>query len=144
MIIKLSGLLGRRKPAHPSLRLGYLATVDAALLLVARAQGFFEQEGLDVSLSRQTSWHRSRAKIAAGELLRAHMPGTAPLCASLGIGGDVLPLRTAFVLSLGGSSFGLHARWVQALQDAGLGHRRGTPAQSLLALAVLPARMGGM
>ena len=140
MIIKLSGLLGRRKPAHPSLRLGYLATVDAALLLVARAQGFFEQEGLDVSLSRQTSWHRSRAKIAAGELHGAHMPGTAPLCASLGIGGDVLPLRTAFVLSLGGSSFGLHARWLQALQDAGLGHKRVTPAQSLQALAVLVAQ----
>lgn len=140
MIIKLSGLLGRRRPVHPSLRLGYLPTVDAAVLLVARAQGFFQQEGLEVSLSRQTSWHRSWAKIAAGELDGAHMPGTVPLCASLGIGGDVLPLRTAFVLSLGGSSFGLHARWLQALQQAGLGQKKVTPAQSLQALAVLVAQ----
>lgn len=140
MKFNLSGLLGRGKPVHPPLRLGFLPTADAAVLLVARAQGFFEREGLDVSLSRQTSWQRSRDKVAHGELDGAHMPGTVPLCANLGIGGDVQPLRTAFVLSLGGSSFGLHARWLKTLQQAGLGQERVTPAQSLQALAVLVAQ----
>lgn len=146
MKINLGGLLGRRKPAHPPLRLGFLPTTDAAVLLVAQARGFFREQGLEVSLARQTSWQRSRDKLASGELQAAHLPGTVPLCASLGIGGPVQGLRTAFVLSLGGSSFGLHARWLQALQDAGLGQQRVTPAQSLQALAVLVAqrRQAGM
>ena len=131
-------LLGRAAPKLPTLDIGYLPTLDAAVLLSAQARGYFKAEGLDVNLRRQTSWQRSRELLASGELHAAHTPGTVPLCATLGIGSDPLPLRTAFVLSLGGSAFGLHTRCVEQLHAAGL-PRKGKvkPAQSLAALASL-------
>ncbi|MGJ8669088.1 MAG: CmpA/NrtA family ABC transporter substrate-binding protein [Oceanococcus sp.] len=138
MKFSLGRLVGGRFSQHPALRIGYLPTLDAAVLLVAQARGEFQREGLKVTLSRQTSWQRARKLLASGDLHAAHMPGTIPLCAHLGIGGPRVPLRTAFVLSLGGASFGLHRRWVSQLHDAGLPSVAPVPpVQSFQALAAL-------
>ncbi|HEX2561190.1 ABC transporter substrate-binding protein, partial [Phenylobacterium sp.] len=42
------------------LRLGFIALNDCAPLAVAKEKGFFEDEGLAVSLSREASWANIR------------------------------------------------------------------------------------
>ena len=50
------------------LRLGFIPLNDAAPLIVARERGFFEAEGLDVTLAREASWANIRDKVVSGVL----------------------------------------------------------------------------
>lgn len=115
MIFKLRGLFGRAAAQH-TLRIGYLPTLDAAPLLIAQARGLFKKQDLNVSLQRQTSWSRAAQKLAERELDAAHLPGTLPLATELGLTGVSAPLRTAFVLAQGGSSFSLSPDVLRTLQ----------------------------
>ncbi len=137
MIFRLGGLLPRSGLEQKRLRIGYMPTLDAATLIIAQCRGFFAEEGLEVQLSRQTSWQRARQGLANRDLDAAHMPGTAPLSAHLGMDGLALPLRTAVVLALGGSSFGLHASVVDDLQPWLPSRGPITPQRTLAALARL-------
>lgn len=142
MIFGLGPLLGRRRPEHPDLRIGFLPTLDAATLLVAQARGYFQAEGLSVQLSRLTSWQRGRQQLANRELDAAHLPGSVPLMAHLGIDDFPLPLRTSFVLSLGGSSFAVQTRLFEEMQAFLPAGESVAPSDSLKALAtVVRARL---
>jgi ABC-type nitrate/sulfonate/bicarbonate transport system substrate-binding protein len=55
------------------LTLGFIPLTDCAPLVVAKAQGFFAEEGLEVALSREASWATIRDKVAVGALDGAHM-----------------------------------------------------------------------
>ncbi|HEY4028943.1 MAG TPA: CmpA/NrtA family ABC transporter substrate-binding protein [Caulobacteraceae bacterium] len=71
------------------LKLGFIALTDCAPLVVASELGLFEDEGLDVTLSREASWANIRDKVAAGALDGAHMLApmalTAPVIAPLSL-----------------------------------------------------------
>ena len=56
-----------------SLTLGFIPLTDCAPLVVAEAKGFFADEGLDVTLSREASWATIRDKVTVGALDAAHM-----------------------------------------------------------------------
>ncbi|HWW24947.1 MAG TPA: ABC transporter substrate-binding protein, partial [Caulobacter sp.] len=55
------------------LTLGFIPLTDCAPLVVAKAQGYFAEEGLEVALSREASWATIRDKVAVGALDGAHM-----------------------------------------------------------------------
>jgi len=55
------------------LTLGFIPLTDCAPLIVAKAQGFFAEEGLEVALSREASWATIRDKVVVGALDGAHM-----------------------------------------------------------------------
>jgi NitT/TauT family transport system ATP-binding protein/nitrate/nitrite transport system substrate-binding protein len=55
------------------LTLGFIPLTDCAPLVVAKALGFFAEEGLEVALSREASWATVRDKVAVGALDGAHM-----------------------------------------------------------------------
>ena len=55
------------------LTLGFIPLTDCAPLIVAKAQGFFTEEGLEVALSREASWATIRDKVSVGALDGAHM-----------------------------------------------------------------------
>ncbi|SFJ35537.1 CmpA/NrtA family ABC transporter substrate-binding protein [Caulobacter sp. UNC279MFTsu5.1] len=55
------------------LTLGFIPLTDCAPLVVAKARGFFAEEGLEVALSREASWATIRDKVAVGALDGAHM-----------------------------------------------------------------------
>ncbi len=114
---RISRLLRRPLVSRQALRVGYLPTAEAAPLLVAQLQGFFAAEHLDVQLQKQTSWLKCAERLAAGELDAAQLPGTFPLVFHLGMHGRSAPLRTACVLSLGGSSFALATALLQQMPD---------------------------
>ncbi|MDP2261501.1 MAG: CmpA/NrtA family ABC transporter substrate-binding protein [Caulobacter sp.] len=66
-----------------ALTLGFIPLTDCAPLVVAREMGFFADEGLSVTLSREASWATIRDKVAFGALDGAHMLAPIPLAATL-------------------------------------------------------------
>ena len=65
------------------LRIGFLPLIDAALLVVAREEGFAEQEGLSLDLVREASWANLRDRLSVGLLDAAQMLAPAAIAATL-------------------------------------------------------------
>lgn len=93
----------RLVPGRPApIRLGLLRLTDAAPLIVAKEFGFFEDEGLEVSLSVEPSWANIADKVTFGLLDGAMLLPALALATSLGLRGSGLPLIVPLSLSLNG------------------------------------------
>lgn len=105
-------------PAGGSLTLGFMPLVDCAILAVAREKGYARDEGLDLTLVRETSWANIRDRVALGHFDAAHMLGPMPIAASLGIGRAPVATVAPFALGLGGNAITLATDLFAALRDA--------------------------
>lgn len=105
-----------------SLTLGFVPLVDAAGLIVAQSQGFFAEEGLEVTLSREASWATIRDKVAVGALDGAHMLAPMVIAQTLGVGSEATPMVAPLALACDASAITLSTR---------LGLDDGRPAASL-------------
>jgi ABC-type nitrate/sulfonate/bicarbonate transport system substrate-binding protein len=90
--------------AAAQIRLGVLRLTDAAPLIVAKEFGFFEDEGLEVSLSVEPSWANIADKVSYGLLDGAMMLPALALASSLGLRGAGLSLVVPLSLSLNGNT----------------------------------------
>jgi len=104
---------------QPELSLGLVPLIDAAPLIMAREQGFFEKHGLEVALSVEGSWASVRDKVAAGLLDGAHMLAPMPIAATLGVDGVGVPMLTALSLNLNGNAIALSEALYWRLAEAG-------------------------
>ncbi len=86
------------------LTLGFIPLTDCAPLVVAREKGYFEKYGLEVTLSKETSWANIRDKVAIGILDGAQMLAAMPIAMSLGIGPMAKPMVTALSMDLNGNA----------------------------------------
>ncbi|MEH0196114.1 CmpA/NrtA family ABC transporter substrate-binding protein [Caulobacter sp. CCNWLY153] len=105
------------------LKLGFIPLTDCAPLVVARSMGFFAEEGLDVSLSREASWATIRDKVAVGALDGAHMLAPMALAAAAGASGgltlDVGPsLIAPMALNRNGSAITVSKALAEAMRAA--------------------------
>ena len=100
------------------LRLGYIPLTDCAPLAVAKTQGFFEAEGLDVDLSREASWANIRDKVAMGALDGAHMLGPLPIAVNLGLSGERTPMIAPMSLNLNGAAVVVSRALAERLRGA--------------------------
>lgn len=91
----------------PALDLGFVALTDAAPLIVAQQRGFFEAEGLRVTLRREVSWATIRDKVAAGMFEGAHMLAPAALALTLGAGSEPANVIVPLSLNTHGASVGV-------------------------------------
>ncbi len=84
------------------LKLGFIKLTDMAPLAIAYEKGFFEDEGLFVTLEPQANWKVLLDRVISGELDGAHMLAGQPLGATIGFGtkADVV---TAFSMDLNGN-----------------------------------------
>jgi nitrate/nitrite transport system substrate-binding protein len=85
------------------LTLGFIKLTDMAPLAIAREKGFFEDEGLFVTLEAQSNWKVLLDRVIAGELDGAHMLAGQPIAATIGYGtqGAVV---TPFSMDLNGNA----------------------------------------
>jgi nitrate/nitrite transport system substrate-binding protein len=108
------------------LTLGFIPLTDCAPLVVAKERGFFDQVGLEVELSKETSWSNIRDKVSIGILDGAHMLAPMPIATTLGIGSVQKPTVTAMSLDLNGNAItvsqALYER-MRELDPAALTHR---------------------
>jgi nitrate/nitrite transport system substrate-binding protein len=90
------------KPEKPDLKFGFIKLTDMVPLAIAYEKGYFEDEGLYVTLEAQANWKVLLDRVISGELDGAHMLAGQPLGATIGYGtkADVI---TAFSMDLNGN-----------------------------------------
>ena len=90
------------KPEKEDLKFGFIKLTDMAPLAIAYEKGYFEDEGLYVTLEAQANWKVLLDRVIDGELDGAHMLAGQPLGATIGFGtkADII---TAFSMDLNGN-----------------------------------------
>ncbi|MFV5212336.1 CmpA/NrtA family ABC transporter substrate-binding protein [Azonexus caeni] len=85
------------------LKFGFIKLTDMVPLAVAYEKGYFEDEGLYVTLEAQANWKVLLDRVISGELDGAHMLAGQPIGATIGYGtkADVI---TAFSMDLNGNA----------------------------------------
>jgi nitrate/nitrite transport system substrate-binding protein len=84
------------------LTLGFIKLTDMAPLAIAKEKGFFEEEGLYVTLEAQANWKVLLDRVISGELDGAHMLAGQPLAATIGYGTSA-EIITPFSMDLNGN-----------------------------------------
>ncbi len=101
------------KPEKWELKFGFIKLTDMVPLAVAYEKGFFEDEGLTVTLEAQANWKVLFDRVASGELDGAHMLAAMPLGTATGALGST-PIISPFTLSYNGAAITVsNAVWAQ-------------------------------
>lgn len=89
-------------PEKEDLRFGFIKLTDMAPLAVAYEQGYFEDEGLYVSVEAQANWKVLLDGVIDGQLDGAHMLAGQPIAATIGYGTQA-HIVTPFSMDLNGN-----------------------------------------
>ncbi len=119
------------------LKLGFIKLTDCAPLVIARELGFFDDEGLNVTLEAQANWKILLDRVLSGELDGAHMLAGQPLGATIGIGtrADVV---TAFSMDLNGNGITVSNEVWAAMQEVDPALKAEHPPHPISARALAP------
>lgn len=90
------------EPEKEELKFGFIKLTDMAPLAIAYEKGFFEDEGLYVTLEAQANWKVLLDRVIDGQLDGAHMLAGQPLGATIGFGTQA-HIITAFSMDLNGN-----------------------------------------
>ncbi|MHA7057949.1 CmpA/NrtA family ABC transporter substrate-binding protein [Aquimarina sp. M1] len=86
----------------PQLTFGFIKLTDMAPLAIAKEKGFFEDEGLFVSVEAQSNWKNVLDRVIDGQLDGSHMLAGQPIAAGAGFGRQA-ELVTPFSMDLNGN-----------------------------------------
>ncbi len=118
------------------LKFGFIKLTDMAPLAIAYEKGYFEDEGLYVTLEAQANWKVLLDRVIDGELDGAHMLAGQPLGATIGFGtkADII---TAFSMDLNGNAITVsNDIWQQMKKN--IPHKNGKPVHPIKADALKP------
>jgi nitrate/nitrite transport system substrate-binding protein len=119
------------------LKLGFIKLTDMAPLAVAYELGYFEDEGLYVTLEPQANWKVLLDRVITGELDGAHMLAGQPLGATIGFG-TAAHIVTAFSMDLNGNGITVaNDVWAAMKKNVPLG-ADGKPVHPIKADALRP------
>ena len=90
------------EPELEDLKFGFIKLTDMAPLAIAYEKGFFEDEGLYVTLEAQANWKVLLDRVIDGQLQGAHMLAGQPLAATIGFGTKA-HIVTPFSMDLNGN-----------------------------------------
>ena len=90
------------RPEKEDLKFGFIKLTDMAPLAIAYEKGFFEDEGLYVTLEAQANWKVLLDGVIDGQLDGAHMLAGQPLAATIGFGTKA-NIVTPFSMDLNGN-----------------------------------------
>ncbi len=86
----------------PQLKFGFIKLTDMAPLAIAKEKGFFEEEGLFVSVEAQSNWKNILDRVIDGQLDGSHMLAGQPIAAQAGFGRQA-KLVTPYSMDLNGN-----------------------------------------
>jgi nitrate/nitrite transport system substrate-binding protein len=98
--------------------LGFIKLTDMAPLAIAKEKGFFEAEGLEVTLEAQSNWKVLLDRVLDGEIDGAHMLAGQPIASTIGYGTKG-HLVTPLSLDLNGNAITVSNAVWQAMKAAG-------------------------
>lgn len=90
-------------PEKWELKFGFIKLTDMVPLAIAYEKGYFEDEGLYVTLEAQANWKVLLDRVITGELDGAHMLAGQPIGATIGFGSKA-EVVTAFSMDLNGNA----------------------------------------
>ncbi len=105
-----------RNSALPQVRVGFIPLTDCAPLAVAAARGFDRRHGIEIMLSRESSWAAVRDKLLTGALDAAHALYGLVYGVQMGIGGPRQDMNVLMTLNRNGQAITLARR----LHDLGV------------------------
>ena len=119
------------------LKLGFIKLTDMAPLAIAYEKGYFEDEGLFVTLEPQANWKVLLDRVITGELDGAHMLAGQPLAATIGYGTKA-HIVTPFSMDLNGNAITVsNDIWAQMKPNIPVGDD-GKPVHPIKADALKP------
>ena len=102
LLTSASAVAAVGEPEKADLKFGFIKLTDMAPLAIAYEKGYFEDEGLYVTLEAQANWKVLLDRVIDGELDGAHMLAGQPLGATIGFGTQA-DIITAFSMDLNGN-----------------------------------------
>jgi nitrate/nitrite transport system substrate-binding protein len=113
------------------LKFGFIKLTDMAPLAIAYEKGFFEDEGLFVTLEPQANWKVLLDRVIDGQLDGAHMLAGQPLAATIGFGTKA-HIITPFSMDLNGNGITVsNAVWAEMKKH--IPHKDGKPVHPIKA-----------
>ena len=125
-------------PEQPELVFGFIKLTDMAPLAVAKEQGYFADEGLDVRLEAQRSWGQVLQGVNDGAIDGAHMLAPQPLAAKVGYGGIEADLIVPLSLDLNGNAITVSNSVWEAMAEHIARDGAGKPVHPIKADALKP------
>lgn len=119
------------------LTLGFIKLTDMAPLAIAYEKGFFEDEGLYVTLEAQANWKVLLDGVINGQLDGAHMLAGQPLGATIGYGTQA-DIITAFSMDLNGNGITVSNTVWEAMKANVPTAEDGKPVHPISASALKP------
>jgi len=118
------------------LKFGFIKLTDMAPLAIAYEKGYFEDEGLYVTVEPQANWKVLLDRVIDGELDGAHMLAGQPIGATIGFGTKA-DIVTAFSMDLNGNGITVsNDIWKQMKKN--IPHKNGKPVHPIKADALKP------
>ncbi len=119
------------EPEKDELKFGFIKLTDMAPLAVAYENGYFEDEGLYVTLEAQANWKVLLDGVIDGQLDGAHMLAGQPLAATIGYGTKA-HIVTPFSMDLNGNGITVSSEvWKQMKPN--IPHENGKPVHPIRA-----------
>lgn len=119
------------------LKFGFIKLTDMAPLAVAYEKGYFEDEGLFVTLEPQANWKVLLDRVIDGQLDGAHMLAGQPLAATIGYGTKA-HIVTPISMDLNGNAITVsNSVWDEMKKNVALG-ADGKPEHPISAKALAP------
>jgi two-component system, oxyanion-binding sensor len=125
-------------------KIAYSPLNDAALILVAETLGFYDSEGLSVTLSREANWSNIRDKLAYGLIDAAHILAPMPFAAALGLGPSMGRIIAPMALGANGNSVLVSSALKSRLESPDEAHKTLLGSARLLAREVERRRKEGL
>lgn len=125
-------------PEIEDLTLGFIKLTDMAPLAIAYERGYFEDEGLFVTLEAQSNWKVLIDGVIDGNLQGAHMLAGQPLAATIGFGTEA-HIVTPFVMDLNGNATTVSNEVWELMRPAIPSDEQGKPVHPISAEALRPA-----
>ncbi len=119
------------------LKFGFIKLTDMAPLAVAKELGYFEDEGLFVTLEAQANWKVLLDRVITGELDGAHMLAGQPLAATIGFGTKA-HIITPFSMDLNGNGITVSNEVWELMKPHIPKRDDGKPVHPIKAEALLP------
>ena len=124
------------EPEKDELTFGFIKLTDMAPIAVAYERGYFEDEGLYVTVEAQANWKVLLDGVIDGQLDGAHMLAGQPLAATIGFGTKA-HIVTPFSMDLNGNGITVsNAVWAEMKKN--IPHENGKPVHPISASALKP------
>lgn len=123
-------------PEKEELKFGFIKLTDMAPLAIAYERGYFEDEGLYVTLEAQANWKVLLDRVIDGQLDGAHMLAGQPLGATIGYGTKA-HIVTALSMDLNGNGITV-SNEIWAKMKKNIPHENGLPVHPIKADALAP------